>query len=83
MKVGQNLNASELLELLSQQWATTKDIKAIGMVGTNKAQEIKKEIKEDLESKGYRVPHKVIPMESVVDYFKININYLKKVGGKL
>ena len=80
-KVSQTLNASELLELLKQQWATTKDIKMIGRVGNNRSQLIKKEIVADLDSKGYKLPYGLVPMESVIDYFNININYLKKITG--
>ncbi len=82
MKVSQTLNSSELLELLKNQWATVNDIKAIGRVGTNKAQEIKREIKDDLENQGYRLPRGLVPMEFVVKYFSININYLKRMEEK-
>ena len=74
------LSANELLKLINTQWATTEDVKLIGSVGNNKALEIKKEIKKELEKEGYRLPNNLVPMSKVVDYFKININYLKKVG---
>ena len=82
MKKNQTLTASELLELLGKQWANVNDIKLIGEVGTNRAQIIKKEIKENLENQGYRLPRGLVPMEAVVEYFKINIEYLKKFTKK-
>lgn len=74
------ISASELLELINKPWATTDDVKRIGGVGNNKALDIKKEIKIKLESEGYRLPRSLVPMEKVIDYFKINISYLKKVS---
>lgn len=52
----------------------------LGMVGKSKADEIKKEITEKLIKEGYMIPRGYIPMDKVVDYFKININYLRKIS---
>lgn len=71
--------AAELLEIFSRQWATINDIKDIGSVGNNKAYSIRKEIREKFKNKGCELPNGLVPMEAVIDYFKININYLKKV----
>ncbi|MBQ8473149.1 MAG: hypothetical protein IJ501_06570 [Bacilli bacterium] len=76
------INAKDLLQLLSSQWATTEDVMKIGGVGRDKALDIKNEIKENLEEQGYRMARKLVPMEEVVRYFKININYLKKISGE-
>lgn len=73
------LTAKEMLIILNNQWATVNDIMLIGHVGKNKAQKIKREIKEELEASKINLPYGLVPMEKVVDYFKININYLKKV----
>ena len=82
MRTKKLLTADELLDLFNSQWATTKDIMNIGVVGMNKALFIKKEIMTDLISKGYMLPNGLVPMSYVIDYFKININYLKKVARK-
>lgn len=76
----ERLNANEILDLLNTQWADTKLIKKLGYVGTNKAWEISKKIRDELEKEGYWLPRGLVPMEKVVEYFKININYLKKVA---
>lgn len=80
------LSSEELLEVLNTQWATANDVKLIGCVGQNKALEIMKEIRTKIENDGYYLPRNLVPMEKVIEYFKININYLKKMiavqGGK-
>lgn len=70
--------ASEILSILSQQWANVYDIMDIASVGRNKATEIKTEIKENLEKEGYKLPTNLIPMIEVIKYFRIDIGYLKK-----
>jgi hypothetical protein len=72
------MEAKDLLNLINKQWATTNDIMIIGEVGYHKALLIKKEITSDLEEKKYKLPKNKVPMEFVVNYFKINISYLKK-----
>jgi len=74
------MEAEKILNIIGKQWASSKDIQIIGSVGINKAYEIRKEIATELETQGYNLPHNLVPMEKVVDYFKININYLKKVS---
>lgn len=81
MKTVKTLSANEILNLLNKQWATAQDIRAIGSVGANKALEIKNEIRKKVEVDGYKLPStRLLPMQYVIDYFKININYLKKVA---
>ncbi len=75
------LTANEMLDLVGQQWATVYDIMKIGNCGKNKAQQVKKEIKDDIKTKLDKdLPYGVVPMEKVVDYYGININYLRKVS---
>lgn len=75
------ITANEMLELVSQQWATVHDIMQIGNCGINKAQRVKKEIKEKIKIEQDKdLPYGVVPMEKVVDYYNININYLRKVS---
>lgn len=73
-----NLTANEVLILINKQWATTNDIKLIGRVGTAAAYRVKREIITLLEEKKVFVPSGVVPMDEVIKYFNININYLKK-----
>ena len=76
------LSANETLDLIRKQWATVEDIQLLGRTGINKAQTIKKQIKEEIEKTGKKLPYGVVPMEKVVEYYDININYLKKVSIK-
>lgn len=79
-KATNRLTATETLELLNNQWATTTDVKRLACVGTNKSLDIMKSIREDAESKGYFLPSGLVPMEMVIDYLKINVSYLKKIS---
>ena len=74
------LTATDLLQLIDNQWADTKDVMAIGHIGKNQALDIKKIIKTDLEEKGYSLPKNLLPMPAVIEYFKIDVNFLKRVS---
>lgn len=77
------VTATELLELLNKQWASNKDIMKIGGVGLNKAIADRKEIElkvKEKYGKDCRLPSAKVPMEEVVNFYNININYLKKVS---
>ena len=74
------LTANELLQLFNNQWASTKDIMDIACIGNNQTLQIKRIIKKDLKEKGYFTPKNLVPMWAVIEYFKIDINYLKKVS---
>lgn len=76
------LSAEEMLELISKQWANVDDIMKIGSIGKNKAQSIKKSIKDQFDKNKIYLPYGLVPMEKVIEYFHININYLKKVQKK-
>lgn len=55
------------------------EIMKLGCVGKNKALEIKREIQDQAGANGYFLPNNLVPMEYVIDYFKINITHLNKV----
>lgn len=77
----EKLNADELLDLASSQWASAKDIMKIGSVGRNKAYAIRQQIaisyyKDDkVRNRG------LVPMSEVLKYFGIDLNYLKEITG--
>ena len=73
------MNAKETLELLSKQWATVHDVIQLTGFKKSRAYEIVYEIRQDLLKQGYLLPRGVIPMECVVEKFKINIEYLKQM----
>ena len=71
--------AQEVLEIINTQWANKNTIMKIACVGETKAWKIFHEIRDEVLNSGYKLPPNLVPMEKVVDYFNININYLKKV----
>lgn len=78
------LSASELLDCMDKQWADWEDVAKIGCVGIDQAKKIKKDmmIKWQEEHPNKLLPYGLIPMKYVVDYFDINISYLKKLANK-
>ena len=46
-------------------------------IGRNSALTIKNKIKTDLEKEGYYVPKNAVPMQEVVKYLNIDIDYLE------
>ena len=76
-----NNKASEQLRAMTSQWADTNAICTIGNIGRNKAIEVRQEIEKQIKAEGYNLPRqKIVPMRYVIDYFKIDINYLKKLA---
>ena len=77
----EKLNAEQLLEIASSQWASAKDIMKIGSVGRNKAYAIRSEIAISLYGDDSKVRNRgLVPMIEVLRYFNIDINYLKEVA---
>ena len=75
------LNAEEVLKVASSQWASAKDIMKIGSVGRNKAYAIRSEIALSLYNNDDKVRNRgLVPMNEVLKYFGIDINYLKEVA---
>ena len=52
----------------------------ISQLGINNATKIRKQIREELISQGYMLPKGLIPMAKVVEYLKIDIEYLKNMA---
>ena len=46
-------------------------------IGRNSALTIKSKIKNDLEKEGYYAPKNTVPMQEVVKYLNIDIDYLE------
>lgn len=74
------MNAKETLNLISKQWCDMSDLKKLTGLGQNNAVKLRNEIKVSLVSKGYSLPNKLLPMNEVVNYLKINIQYLQKMA---
>lgn len=74
-------SASEQLKAMASQWADNKAIMIIGGIGLNKAVDIRKEIEQKIKEDGYNLPRNaIVPMRYVINYFNIDINYLKKLA---
>lgn len=74
------MDARETLKLISKQWCNLDDLMRLAEIGKNNAVKLRREIKDDLISKGYTLPNNRLPMIEVVNKLKININYLEKMA---
>ena len=79
MKLVESLTAKETLKIISKQWASVNDIKQLASVGNGKALNIKKDIQQSLSDDGFTLTTK-IPMDRLVEYLGINVEYLKKIS---
>ena len=80
MKSKTIIQANEMLEILNKQWATIQDIMKIGALGRNKARNIKNEIERNIVDQGLKLPNNLVPMEKVIEYFKINLDFLVTIN---
>ena len=74
------MTAKETLDLISKQWCDLNDLRKLTGLGKNSASKLKSEIRVSLLNKGYQLPSTLLPMNEVVNYLKININYLQKMS---
>lgn len=74
------MSAKETLTLISKQWCDLEDLRKLTGLGKNSAIKLKNEIKIELQNKGYQLPNRLLPMNKVVSYLKINISYLQKMA---
>ena len=69
----EQLSNIELFKIISQQWATTKDICALACCKETKASAIKKEIATQILNEGKAIPNsRVIPMSGLIKYLSID-----------
>ena len=80
MKSKKILPADQMLAALNKQWATIQDIMLVGSLGRNKARDIKNEIAEKIKQEGKKLPNNLVPMEKVIEYFNINVEYLVSIN---
>lgn len=74
------MNAHDMLEILSKQWCNTEDLKKLTGLGKNNISKLKTKIRKELMNKGYKLPTKLLPMNEVVNYLKIDIEYLNQIA---
>lgn len=73
------MTAKETLSLVSKQWCDLEDLTKLTELGRNNVLKIRRNIKKYIEEKGYMIINNKLPMCEVVNYLKIDINYLKKM----
>ena len=71
------MTAEETLKLISKPWCTINDLMKLAGVGRNNALYIKRKIQEKLKDKDCYVPYNTVPMQEVVKYLNIDIDYLE------
>ena len=71
--------ATEMLDVLQKPYLSTKDISILASVGLGTATKIRNKIIEELKEKNILFVNNLLPNKEVVDYLKIDINYLKKI----
>lgn len=80
-KPKQKATAQEILEILNGLWVDKKGIMTIAYCGNKTASDHIHAIKSIVKDKyGKECPRSYVPTEIVIDYFNINVNYLKKVA---
>lgn len=80
-KPKQKPTAKEILEVLDSMWVDKNGIMILGYCGANKAHDHIHSIKKIVKDKhGKECPYGVVPTDEVINYFNINVNYLKKVA---
>lgn len=72
------MNAQQTLELISKQWCDLDDLMSLAQIGKNNALTLRRNIKKELENNGYKLPKNLLPMCEVINYLKINVEYLEK-----
>lgn len=73
------MNAKETLEVISKQWCNVDDFRKLAQLGINNSLQLRNKIKKELEGKGYLLPKGLLPMNEVVNYLKIDVEYLIKM----
>ena len=76
------MKANELLEIISKQWCNTEDLIKITGLGRNTVLKLKKQIKDSLNTREYSLSNGLLPMNEVVKYLKIDIDYLEDINSK-
>lgn len=80
MKIANRIPASQMLEILNNNWLTTKDIMLLAPAGISKATKIKKTIEEKIKLSGRKLPAGYVPVKEVIEELGIDVKYLKKVA---
>lgn len=82
MRMAKRYKASEILEMLNQQWLNATEIKKLASVGYGNALSIKNQIVEEIhkDDPNYYLPNGLLPTQKVIEYLHIDIKYLEKLA---
>lgn len=73
----------KLFKTLSKTWLDINDIKEIAECGRDNATKIMIEIEKNVVKQGKKIPKikkRIIPCESVINYFNINIDFVSQMA---
>lgn len=73
------MNAKETIKLISKTWCNINDLMLLTGLSRSSVLKIKNKIKKQLN---YEINTRDLPMNIVVNYLKIDIDYLKMIATK-
>lgn len=76
------MSADETLRIIAKPWCNLVDLMKLAQIGRNNALELRRAIRKYVLDQGYQLPGNNLPMDKVVEYLKINIDYLEKYNRK-
>lgn len=79
-KYMKQINATEMLQILNKQWATTSDMSKLSGNCLEYARNDFNKLTKQIKDEGYELPKRLVPMDRVVEYYHINLSYLKKIS---
>jgi len=74
------MSTDEILKIISKQWCSLDDLRNLTGLGKNSLLKLKREIKKSLNNNS--IPNKLLPMNEVVKYLNIDVDYLIKFERK-
>lgn len=74
------MSTDEILKIISKQWCALDDLRNLTGLGKNSLLKLKREIKKSLNNNS--IPNKLLPMNEVVKYLNIDVDYLIKFERK-
>lgn len=85
MNNNKRLSNQELFKIVSKPWANIQDIKKIAQCGRDKATNIRVIIEDEIIKNNKKLPStkiKYVPMQKVIDYFNIDVEYIYSMALK-
>ena len=79
------MSYQELFTIVSQPWASIKEISKIARCGRDAAIKVRDEIEDKIIKSGKKLPKSkkiYVPMKEVLDYFELDINFIKEMALK-